>query len=64
MESSKPDFLKLTEACFALKISRSKLYEAVARGQIPSIRIAGMIRVPRRWIDEQVKRAVEGLDVQ
>jgi excisionase family DNA binding protein len=54
----KPDFLKPTEASIALKISRSKLYEALQRGEIPSVKIAGLIRIPRRWIDERVTEAL------
>jgi excisionase family DNA binding protein len=58
MEVTKPEFLKPIEACFALKISRSKLYEALQRGHIPSTKIAGLTRIPRRWIDEQVESAL------
>lgn len=54
----KPDFLRPTEASALLKISRSKLYEAMQRREIPSIKIAGLIRIPRRWIDERVKEAI------
>ena len=58
MEVTKPEFLKPIEACLALKISRSKLYEALARGDIPSVRNAGLLRIPRAWIDEQAKSAL------
>jgi excisionase family DNA binding protein len=58
MDAMKPEFLKPTEACVALKISRSKLYEALQRGLIPSTKIAGLTRIPRRWIDEQVQNAL------
>jgi len=55
---TKPDFLKPSEASLALKISRSRLYEALQRGEIPSVIIAGLKRIPRRWIDEQVRSAL------
>lgn len=55
----KADFLRPTEASEALKISRSKLYEALQRGEIPSVKIAGLTRIPRRWIDEQVEKAMQ-----
>jgi excisionase family DNA binding protein len=58
MEPVKSDFLKPAEASVALKISRSKLYEALASGAIPSCRIAGLTRIPRRWIDERVAAAL------
>lgn len=58
METVKPDFLKPTEASIALKISRSKLYEALQRGEIPSVKIAGLTRIPRRWIEARVAEAM------
>jgi excisionase family DNA binding protein len=58
METAKSDFLKPAEASAALKISRSKLYEALASGAIPSCKIAGLTRIPRRWIDERVAAAL------
>jgi hypothetical protein len=58
METVKPDFLRPIEASIALKISRSKLYEALQRGDIPSIKIAGLTRIPRRWIEGRVAEAM------
>ena len=55
---TKPDFLRPSEASLVLKISRSKLYEALQRGEIPSVKIAGLKRIPQRWIDEQVRSAL------
>lgn len=55
---TKSDFLKPTEASLTLKISRSKLYEALQRGEIPSVKIAGLTRIPRRWIEERVHDAL------
>ncbi len=54
----KSDFLRPVEASLALKISRSKLYEALHRGEIPSVRICGLTRIPRRWIDDRVREAL------
>jgi excisionase family DNA binding protein len=53
-------FLKPIEAAEAIGISRTKIYEAIQRGQVPAIRIAGLIRVPRAWVDDQVKVALAG----
>jgi excisionase family DNA binding protein len=60
---TKADFLRPTEASAALKISRSKLYEALQSGEIPSVKIAGLTRIPRRWIDEQVNKAMQSSEV-
>jgi excisionase family DNA binding protein len=55
----KQEFLRPTEASATLKISRSKLYEALQRGEIPWVKIAGLTRIPRRWIDEQISKAMQ-----
>jgi excisionase family DNA binding protein len=52
------EFLKPVEAAVALSMSKSRIYEALQRGEIPHQRIAGMLRIPRRWIEEQVKKAL------
>jgi excisionase family DNA binding protein len=50
--------LRPTEVADALGFSRSKTYELIASGVIPSIRVANMVRVPvealRAWIDQQL----------
>ena len=38
--------LRPTEAAEAIGIGRSKVYELLASGDLPSIRIGGVIRVP------------------
>jgi excisionase family DNA binding protein len=60
MEMVQPDFLRPVEASVALKISRSKLYEAMQRGEIPFVRIAGLMRIPRRWVEERIGEAMAG----
>jgi excisionase family DNA binding protein len=51
-----PDRLTLTveEAAAALGISRASAYEAVRRGDVPSIRIGRRILVPRRALDQML----------
>jgi excisionase family DNA binding protein len=34
------------EAAIALGVSRSKIYELIAAGMIPSIRLSGSVRIP------------------
>lgn len=50
--------LRPTEAAEALGVSRSKVYELIAAGTIPSVRIGGTsVRVPaeelRAWVSRQ-----------
>jgi excisionase family DNA binding protein len=45
------------ETARLLSISRAKVLDLAARGQIPSIRIGGSVRIPRdrltAWIDDR-----------
>lgn len=49
--------LRPAEAGDALGFSRSKIYEMLAAGEIPSIKVAGQFRIPvkalEKWIAEQ-----------
>ena len=46
------------EAAEAIGVSRTRMYELIASGEIPSLRIGGSLRVPvdllRRWVEQQV----------
>ena len=50
--------LRPVEAADAMGVSRSKAYEMIAQGAIPSVRVGGCVRVPvealRSWIARQV----------
>lgn len=45
-----------TEAADVLRLSRSKTYELIRIGQLPSIRIGGVLRVPVDAVRERVAR--------
>lgn len=53
--------LRPAEAADAIGVSRSKAYELIAAGELPSIRVGGCVRVPvvalRAWIDRQLAEA-------
>lgn len=50
--------LRPVEAAEAIGISRTKIYELLARGDLPSVRIGASVRVPvdalRAWIARQL----------
>ena len=50
--------LRPVEAAEAIGISRSKIYELLASGELPSVRIGASVRVPvdalRAWIADQL----------
>lgn len=58
-ESTTPEplLLRVGEAAVLLGVSRSKLYELLHSGEVPSIRVGSSLRVPRRhllsWIEEK-----------
>jgi excisionase family DNA binding protein len=58
--------LRPAEAAVALGVSRSKVYELLARRVIPSVRLDGSIRVPaiqlQAWIEMQLRQQEEGAD--
>lgn len=49
-----PMVLTIEEVARTLRISRSAAYEAVRRGEIPSVRIGRTLRVPRHRILELI----------
>jgi excisionase family DNA binding protein len=42
-----PELLKVREAAAILRVGRNQLYAAVARGEVPAIRIGRTIRIPK-----------------
>jgi excisionase family DNA binding protein len=46
------------EAARELRISRSKCYELLAAGELPSIRVGASRRVPRRALQEWIDRGL------
>jgi len=50
--------LRPAETAEAIGVSRSRAYELIAAGEIPSIKIGASVRVPiaalRAWIDRQI----------
>jgi excisionase family DNA binding protein len=53
-------FLTPLEAAGELRISRSKVYELLAAGALPSVRIGASIRVPREALRQWVDRHLAG----
>ncbi len=55
--------LRPVEAADAIGVSRSKVYELIAAGQIPSVKLAGCVRVPvdalKHWIERQLAERAE-----
>jgi excisionase family DNA binding protein len=50
--------LRPGEAAEVMGVSRSKVYQLIAEGRLPGVRIDDSVRIPvdalKRWIDERV----------
>ncbi|MGH3615157.1 MAG: helix-turn-helix domain-containing protein [Pseudonocardia sp.] len=47
------------ETAVIFRCSRMTVYRAIAADEVPAIRWRGQWRVPKRWVDEQIKQTVE-----
>jgi excisionase family DNA binding protein len=61
-EQAKGELLRPLDAAAALNISRSKLYDEIARGRIPVVKLGGLMRIPRRWLEQQINDAIESVE--
>jgi excisionase family DNA binding protein len=55
--------LRVNTAAIMLAVSRSKVYELIAQGLIPHVRIGNILRIPSRslrdWIEQKVTQHSE-----
>jgi excisionase family DNA binding protein len=64
LELRTSEVVRIPEALKLLKISRNRLVEGIANGEIPAIRVCGMTRIPKAWLDEAIQRALAKVQVQ
>ncbi len=50
----KRDMLTVTEAAALLRIGRNLAYQLVADGEIPSVRLGRLIRIPRSTLEQRI----------
>ena len=50
--------LSINEAAGRVSLGRTKLYELIARGEIPTVRIGRAVRVPTSSLEEWARRQV------
>ena len=55
--------LRAEEVARVLGIGRSKAYEMIARGELPSLRIGRLVRVPRHALDRWIAEHTEWREV-
>jgi excisionase family DNA binding protein len=57
MINQQHEYMKVPEVAEELRIARSRVYELVGEGEIPSVRIGRSVRVSRkeleRWLEGQ-----------
>ena len=59
MDEPKRLLIRPLEAAAMLSVSRSKIYELLAKNLIPSVRVGGLIRVPRAALERLAANATE-----
>ena len=52
--------LRVRDVCRLLDVGRSTVYELIARGELPVIRIGRLVRVPRPALEEWIVRNTAG----
>ncbi len=56
-----PDLLKPRDIAERMGVSVPRVYQLIASGEIPSVRVGGAIRTPRqtweRWLAEKAQQA-------
>jgi excisionase family DNA binding protein len=52
--------MTVPEAARYLRIGRSKLYQLLAAGTLPSVRIGSVLRVPRAGVDAWLESETKG----
>jgi excisionase family DNA binding protein len=66
VDGQQHEYLKVPEVAEVLRIARSRAYELVAEGEIPSVRIGRSVRISRkeleRWLEEQRQPELSGID--
>jgi excisionase family DNA binding protein len=59
------ELLRVVDVAPVCGVTPSRIYQMVAAGQIPAVRVAGSIRIPRealkRWLDQQRDKALEAV---
>lgn len=62
MDREKSVLLRVSEAAALLSLGRSKTYELIEAGKLPSVRLDGALRVPRAAIERLAADAMRATD--
>lgn len=61
--TSEKEFLRPSDLAPLLGVTRTRNYQLLATGELPSVRIGGAIRIPRlawaAWLEQQRDEALE-----
>jgi excisionase family DNA binding protein len=52
--------LRIAVAGQKLSVSRSKLYELIARGEVPYVKIGGSLRIPLQALKAWIEKNTDG----
>jgi putative molybdopterin biosynthesis protein len=54
------ELLRPVEVQRLLRVGRSKVYEMIARGELPVVRIGRVVRIPRRELERWIAERTTG----
>jgi excisionase family DNA binding protein len=54
-EQRRPQLLTIEEAAQRLRIGRTKAYEMAATGELPTVRLGRLVRIPERRLNEMIE---------
>jgi putative molybdopterin biosynthesis protein len=54
------ELLRPVEVQRLLRVGRSKVYEMIARGELPVVRIGRVVRIPRRELEQWIAERATG----
>jgi excisionase family DNA binding protein len=61
------DLMRVSELATALRLSRARTYALIHAGEVPAVRIGGVLRIPRiaylRWLEAQSANALSSTQV-
>jgi hypothetical protein len=58
MTENKRVLLKVRDFAVRISASPTKVYQGIADGSIPSVKVCGMLRIPAAFADDLAKRAM------
>ena len=60
--TDQPMLLRAEEVAKLLSLGRSTIFQMLARGELPAVRVGRAVRIPRSALEEWIRQRTEGVD--